>query len=129
LLHGNGAHVSIVRVVAIGMMQPDVYAKIDPVILWVPPASVNDLVCIRRGIDGTIGYAEVHAVMAVVPDPAAKTVGPVPAAARVTYARLRRWRSRRRRHRTVLIRHVAGICNDAVISCVVRRGMIEDGFL
>ena len=37
-LHSDRTHVSIIRVVAIGMMQADINAEIDLVILWIPPA-------------------------------------------------------------------------------------------
>ena len=44
----------IVRVVAIRMMQPDVNTETDPVILWVPPARIHDLIRICGGVDGTV---------------------------------------------------------------------------
>lgn len=118
-MHSNGAHVSIISVIAIRMMQADVNTETDTVILWVPPAGIDDLVCIRRSVNGTIGDSIIHAVMSVVPDPTTKAVGPVTTTACITYARLRRWRSRRRRHRTIFVRYIAGVCNDAIVSCVV----------
>lgn len=128
-LHGNRTHVSVIGIVAVGMMQANVDAKIDPVILRIPPAGIHDLVCIRSCIDGTIRDTIIHAVMAVVVYPATKAVGPVSAAAGIAYAGLRRRRSRWRRDRTILIRHIARKCNNAVVECIVGCGMIEDGFL
>lgn len=128
-LHGNGTHVAIIRVIAIGMMQAHVDAKIDPVILRVPPACIHDLVCIGCGIDGTIRDAIIHTIVTVVIYPVAQAVGPVSSAASITYTRLR-WRcSRRCRNRAILICHIACVCNDAVVKCIVRCGMIENGFL
>lgn len=49
-LHRDRAHVSVIRIVAIGMMQADINAEIDLVILWIPPAGIDDLVRICRSI-------------------------------------------------------------------------------
>jgi len=68
------------------MMQADINPKIDLVILRIPPACVDDLVCVCRGINGTICDAIIHAVMTVVRDPVAQTVRPVDALTRVTHS-------------------------------------------
>ena len=45
---------TVIGVVSIGMMQTDINTKIDIVILWIPPAGIDDLVGICCGIDGAI---------------------------------------------------------------------------
>lgn len=119
----------VVSIVAIGMTQAHVDTKVDPVILRVPPAGVHDLVCVCGRIDGTIRDAIIHAVVPIVKHPIAEAVGPVSAAACITHTGLRRRRSRRRWDRAIFICHVACEGHDAVVECVVRCGMIEDGFL
>lgn len=74
MLHRNRAHVPIVCIESIGMMQPNINAEADPVILRVYPASIDDLICIGGSIDRTIGDAVIYAVMTVVPDPIAKAI-------------------------------------------------------
>ena len=69
-------------------MQADVNAEIDLVILRIPPAGIDDLVCIRRGVDGTIRDAIVHAIVTIIIDPIAEAVRPVSARARVADTRL-----------------------------------------
>jgi hypothetical protein len=44
----------IISVVAVRVVQTDVDTKVDLVILRVPPTGVNNLICIRRGIDGAV---------------------------------------------------------------------------
>ncbi len=78
------------------MMQADVNTKVDLVILWIPPTRVDDLVCIRRGVDGTIGNAKVYAIVTIVVHPVAEAVGPVSARANVTDPCAGRRRARRR---------------------------------
>ena len=119
----------IIRVVAIGVAQADINAEVDPVILRVPPAGVNDLVCIGGGVDGTIGNAIIQAVVTIVIDPVTEAIGPVSARACIAYARLGRRCARRRRRRTVLARLIAGVGKDNIILSVIGGGMIEDGFL
>lgn len=128
-LYGNGTHVSIIGVVAVGMMQANVDAKIDAVILRIPPAGIHDLVCICSSVDGAVRDAIIHTIVTVVIHPVPKAVGPVSAAACVTYTCLRRRCSGGRRDRAILIRHVASKCNHAVVKCIVGCRMIEDGFL
>jgi len=52
-------------------MQADVDAKVDLVILRVPPTGVNDLICIRRGVDRSIGDPIIDSVMTIVIHPGA----------------------------------------------------------
>ena len=128
-MHRDRAHVPVIRAVSIGMMQPDVDTKVDFVILRIPPAGIHDLISIRRGIDGAIRDAVVHAVVTIVVDPIAEAVGPVTARARVANSSLWWRRAGRRRRRTVLARDSAGVGKHNVIVGVVWRGMVEDGFL
>ena len=128
-LHRDRAHMPVIRVVAVGVMQADVNAEVDLVVLRVPPAGVDDLVCIGGGIDGAIRDAIIHAVVTIVIDPVAEAVGPVRTRARIADACLRRRRTRGWGRRTILASPVAGICQDNVILRVIGRGMVEDGFL
>jgi hypothetical protein len=61
--------VTVISGISIGMMQADINAKIDLVILWVPPARVDDLVCVCSGVNGTVSDAIIHAIMAIIGDP------------------------------------------------------------
>src|SRR5215208_2098372 len=128
-LHCNRAHVPIIRVVSVGMMQTDVDAEVDLMVLRVPPTRVDDLVCICGSINRTIGNAVVHAIMTIVIDPIAEAVRPVSARARVADPCLWRRRARRRRHRTSFASYSPCKCKHYVVVGIVRRGMIEDGFL
>ncbi len=110
-------------------MQADVDTEIDAVILRVPPTGIDDLVCVRGGIDGAVGDAIIHAIVTIVVDPVTKAVGPVSARARVAYARLGRRRARRRWRGTILAGSLAGVCEDDIVLGVIRGGMVEDGFL
>jgi hypothetical protein len=110
-------------------MQAYVDAQVDPVILWVPPTGVHDLVGVRGRIDGTIRDTIIHAVVPIVKHPIAEAVRPVAAAACITHTGLRRWRSRRRWNGAILIRDVARECEHAVVERVVGCGVIEDRFL
>jgi hypothetical protein len=56
------------------MMQTDINAKIDIMILWIPPTRIDDLVCVCRGIYGAICNAVVHTVVTVISDPVGQTV-------------------------------------------------------
>jgi hypothetical protein len=66
--------VTIIGVVSIRVMQTDINTEVDFVILRIPPAGIDDLVRIRRGIDGTIRDAVVHAIVTVIIDPVAEAV-------------------------------------------------------
>jgi hypothetical protein len=111
------------------MVQANVNAEVDPVILRIPPAGIDDLICICGGVDGTIRDAVVHAIVTVVIDPIAEAVRPVSTRTRVADTRLGRRCARRRRGRTVLASPIAGVCKDNSILGVIGRGMVEDGFL
>ena len=119
----------IVGVVAVRVAQAYIDAEIDLVVLRIPPAGIDDLVCIGRRIDGTVRDPIVHTIVAVVIDPVPKTVGPVPALACVTNTRPRWRRARRRRGRTELAGRIAFISHDPVVKGVIGGGMIEDRFL
>ena len=119
----------VIGIVSIGVVQADVDAEVNLVVLRVPPTGINNLVCICRSIDGAIRNAVIHAVMTIVIDPVTKAVRPVSARARVADASLGRRRSGRRRRRTILARSIPGVCKDNVILGVVGSGMVEDGFL
>jgi hypothetical protein len=108
------------------MVQADVNTEVDSVILRVPPAGIDDLVGIRRGVKGTVGDAIIYAVVAIVINPIAEAVRPVPARARVADAGPGRRRPRRWRRRTVFACHIGCECQHHVIVGIVRRGMIED---
>jgi hypothetical protein len=71
--------VPIIGVISIRVVQANVNAETDPVILWIPPACIHDLICIGRGIDGAIGDTKVYAIVAVIPDPITEAIGPVSA--------------------------------------------------
>ena len=128
-LHSDRTHVTIVCVVAVGMMQADINAKIDLVILRIPPARVDDLISIRRGVNRTIRDAIVHAIMTIIKHPITEAVRPVSSTSYITNSSLWRRRAGRRGRRTVLIRNVASERQHAIIKCVVGSGMIKDGFL
>ena len=126
-LHRDGAHVSIISVVAIVMMKANVNTKVDTVILWIPPASVHNLICICRGINWAIRDTIIHTIMTVIKDKGAQAIRPVTTAASITHSRLWRRRPWRRGRGTVLVCNIASKSNDAIIECIVWRGMIEDG--
>ena len=128
-VHRDRAHVPVIGVVPVRMMQADVDAKVDLVVLRIPPACINDLVGVGCRIHGTIGDAEIDAVMSIVIHPIAEAVGPVAAGAGVTYTLLGRRRSGRCRRRAIFVGHDTGVNDDAIIKCVVGGGMIEDRFL
>ena len=111
------------------MVQTNVNAKIDPVILRIPPSGIDNLVCICGGVNGTIRDAVVYAIVTVVIDPIAEAVRPVSTRTCVADPRLGRRCARRWRGRTILTSTIAGVCKDNSILGVIRRGMIEDGFL
>ena len=96
-LHSHGTHVTIVCVVAIGVMQAHINAEIDLVILRIPPARVDDLVCICRRINRTIRNAIIHAIMTIIKHPIADAVRPISAAPYITNSGLWRRRAGRRR--------------------------------
>src|SRR6266498_311521 len=127
-LHGDGAHVSVVGVVSIRMMQTNINAEIDLMILRIPPAGIDDLIGICRGVNRAIGNSVINTIVTVVPNPIAETVGPIATAARVTNSSLRRWRSWRRGRWTVLVRHIAFIHDDLIVECIVGRRVIENRF-
>ena len=102
-------------------MQADINAERDLVILRVPPASIHNPICIRRGIDGTIRDAIVNAIVTVVPHPIAEIVRPVSTVARVADSGLRRRRDRRRRVWTIFICLNACESDNAIIEYVVGR--------
>ncbi len=83
-LYRDRAHVSVIGVVPVRMMQADINAKIDLVILRIPPAGIHDLVRVGCCIHGAIGDAEVYAVMPIVVHPIAQAVGPVASGTGVT---------------------------------------------
>lgn len=85
----------VISIVAIGMVQTDIDAEIDLVILRVPPARIDDPVCIRRGIHGTIRDAIVHTVVTIVIDPITKAVRPVRTCTCIANSSLRRRRAGR----------------------------------
>ena len=128
-MHRDRTHMTIIGVIAVRMMQADVDAEIDLVILRIPPASVNDLICIRRGIDGPVGNAIVDAIVAIVIQPGAQAIRPIGSIAGVTYAVLWRRCPGRLRRRTILAGFIAAESDDPVIERIVGRGMIEDRFL
>lgn len=111
------------------MMQTDIDAEVDLVILRVPPARVDDLVCICRRINRPIRDAIVDAVMTIVVDPIAKTVRPVASGTCVADPSLRWRRAGRRRRGANLARLIACKSRDDVVVRVVGSGMVEDGFL
>jgi hypothetical protein len=121
--------VTVISGIAIGMMQAHIDAQIDIVILWVPPARIDDLICVCRGINRTVSDAIIHAVVAIIKHPIAKAVRPVSSAPCITNSGLGRRGARGWRRRTVLVCYIACECEHAIIECVVRRGMIEDRFL
>ena len=128
-LHRDRAHVSVIGVIPVGMVQADVNAKVDPVILWVPPTGIDDLVRVCGGGNGAIRDAVVYAIVTVVIDPIAEAVRPVSTRARVADTCLGRRCARRWRGRTILASPIAGVCEDNSILGVIGRRMIEDGFL
>ena len=128
-MHRDRAHVPVIGVVAIGVMQADINAEVDFVVLRVPPAGIDDLVRICRRIHGTIRDPVVHAIVTIVIDPITKAVGPVSARAGVTYSRLWRRCTWRWRRRTILARPVAGVRENNIVVGIVWSRMVEDGFL
>ena len=118
----------IVRVVSVGVMQADVDAEIDLVVLRVPPTGVDDLVGICGGIDRAIGDAIINSIVTVIPEPVAKAVGPVSTAARVAHTGLRRRCSGWRWRWTVLIGERSIEHDDLIIERIVGLGMIENRF-
>jgi hypothetical protein len=121
--------VTVIGVVAVRMMEADINPEIDLVILRVPPTRVDDLICICRGIDGTVRDAIIHAIMTVVIDPITKAVRPVSTLACIADPGLW-WRcASRRRRRTIFARLVARVRKNDIVVGIVGRGMIEDGFL
>lgn len=126
-LHSHRTHVPIISIVAVWMMQTDVNSKIDAVILRVPPSGINNLIRICGGIDRTIGNTIVHTIMTIIEYECTQAVRPIPSTASITNARLWRRRTGRRRRWTVFACLIACECKHAVIECIVRRGMIEDG--
>ena len=68
------AHVSVISVVTVRMMQADVNAEIDLMVLWIPPARVDDLVSICRSVDRTIGNTKVNAIVTIVINPITETI-------------------------------------------------------
>ncbi len=120
---------TIIGAVSIGMVQADVNTKIDSVVLRVPPTGVDDLVRIGCGVHRTIGDTVVHAVVTIVIDPVAETVGPVSARACVADSGLWRWRAGRWGRWAILARSIAGIGKDDIVVGVVGGGMVENRFL
>ena len=120
---------SVIGVVSVGVVQANVNAEVYFVVLRVPPPGIDDLVRIRGGIDGAIGNAIVHTVVAIVVDPVSQAIGPIPSGAGITDTRLGRRRARRRGRGTILARLIPRIGKDNVVVGVVGCGMIENGFL
>ena len=119
----------VIGIVSIGVAQADINPEIDLVVLRVPPTGIDDLVRIRRGVDGTIRDAVIHAIVTVVVDPIAEAVRPVSALPCIADASLRWRRARRPGGGTIFARLIPGVGKDNVIVGVVGCGMIEDGFL
>jgi len=71
-------------------MQADIDAKVDLMVLRVPPTGINDLVCICCGVYRPIGNAIVHAIMTIVIHPIAEAIRPIPTRTRVANTGL--WR-------------------------------------
>ena len=128
-LHCDRTHVTVISVIPVGMVQADVNAEVDLMILRIPPTGVDDLVGIRRGVDGSVGDAIIHAIVTIVINPIAETVRPVSTRTRVADTRLGRRCARRWWRRAVLARLIACISKDNSILSVIGRGMVEDGFL
>lgn len=128
-LDRDRAHVSVIGVVAVRMVQTNVDTEVDLVILWVPPARVNDLICVGRGIHRAVGNPIVYAIVAIVINPIAQAVRPIGSGAGVTNPGLRRRRARRRGGRAILVGDIARVNNNAVVVGIVWSGVIEDGFL
>ena len=128
-LHRDRTHVSVIGVVAVGMMQADIDAEIDLVILRVPPTRVDDLIRICCGIHRAVGNAIVYAVVTIVIHPVTQAVRPIRPRPCITNARLRRRYPWRRRGGTIFARFVACEPNDSVIKSIVGGRMIEDRFL
>jgi hypothetical protein len=64
----------VISGISIWMVQANINPKVDLVILWVPPARVDDLVCVCCGINGTIGNAIIHSIVAIIGDPVTEAV-------------------------------------------------------
>jgi hypothetical protein len=120
---------SIISVVSVRVMQADIDTKIDLVVLRIPPAGVNDLIGICRGVDGPVGNAIVNAIVTIVIHPGAQAIRPIRPCPGIANAWLRRRCTWRCRGRTILARFVAAERNDTVIERVVGTRMIEDRFL
>jgi hypothetical protein len=120
---------SVIGGISIWMVQAYVNTKVDLMILRVPPACVDDLVRVCRGINGTVGNSIIDAIMTIIGNPVSETVGPVHPLARVADACLWRRYSGRCRRRTKFECLIAGKCKHALIVCVVWCGMIEDRLL
>src|SRR5215211_581930 len=119
-LQRNRAHVPVIGAVSIGVMQTDINAEVDFVVLRVPPARIDDLVCIGRSVDRAVRDTVVHAIVTIIIDPIAEAVGPVSARAGITYASLR-WRCAWRRRRwTILARLIAGVRKNNIVIGIVR---------
>lgn len=120
---------SVIGVVTVRVTQTDIDAQVDLVVLRIPPARVDDLICVRRGIYWTVRNAIIHAIMTIVIDPVPQAVGPVPTLARVAdsgpWRRCSRWRWRW----TILVGYIACISHDAVVEGIDWSGMVEDRFL
>lgn len=128
-LHGNRAHMTIISIVTIRMMQTNVDAEVDLVILWIPPTRVDDLVRIRRGVNGTIRNAIIHTIVTIVVNPIAETVRPITSRSRVANAGLR-WRGTGGRGGwTSLARLITRVGKNDIVVGVIGRGVIEDRLL
>jgi hypothetical protein len=102
------------------MMQTNVDAKVDLVILRIPPAGIYNLVCICCGIDGTICNTVIHSIMPIVKQPVTDAVRPISTSSYVTNAGLW-WRCARRRwRRTVLVGDITGEGDHPIIESIVR---------
>jgi len=99
------------------------------VILRVPPARVDDLVCVCRGINGAVSDAIIHAIVTVIKHPIAQAVRPVSTTPGVTNSRLRRRCARRLGRGAILVCYIACECKHAIIECIVGGGMIKNRFL
>ena len=128
-LHRNGAHMSVISIVTIGMTQTDINAQIDLVILRVPPTRVDNLICICGRVHGAIRDAIIHAIVPIVINPIAEAVRPVPTLPRIANSGLWRRCAWRCRYRTILTRLILCKSQDDVVICIVGRGVIENGFL
>ena len=128
-LHRDRAHVPVIRAVPIGMMQAHVNAQVDFVILRIPPTRINDLIRVGRGVDRAVRNTVIHAIVPIIVDPIAETVGPVAALPGIANSCLW-WRcTSGRRGGAIFARLVASVGKDNIIVGVIGGGMIENGFL